>query len=236
MNRYMSRMLAGAVAAGGLAAAGCHSDPFSKHGDPCWPDRYANESRAAVVANFQPQVENGHILDQTVWNMHFDFGTDRLNGAGMDKLDQLARRRPAPDPRMFLQTARDIPYDPEKPEAYANKRVELDTARVAAVRKYLKATMTGRETEVEIQIHDPSYPGIDVNPGVAPRVYVPSPQERSRGANVPPVPVTNVLGGASTGGAPAGGGGTAPPPPPGSSPGGTTGGTTSGGTSGTTRP
>ena len=62
-------------------------------GDPCWPDRYANKARAATVANFQPQVENGQILDQTVWNTHFEYRTDRLNGAGMDKLDQLARRR-----------------------------------------------------------------------------------------------------------------------------------------------
>ena len=78
-----------------------------------------------MVATFQPQVENGHILDQTLWNTHFEYGTDKLNGAGMDKLDQLARRRPPPDPLLFLQTARDIGYDAEKPGDYAAKRARV---------------------------------------------------------------------------------------------------------------
>src|SRR3954453_23076390 len=86
MARYVTKLVAGVVLAGGAAlAAGCHADGEHGHSDPCWPERYANESRAAVVANFQPQVENGQVLDQTVWNMHFEFGTDKLNGSGMDK-------------------------------------------------------------------------------------------------------------------------------------------------------
>src|SRR5262249_6875237 len=125
MARYLTKLVAGAVLAGGAAwAAGCHADGEHgefHHGDPCWPDRYANESRAAVVATFQPQVENGQVLDQTVWNMHFEFGSDKLNGAGMDKLDQLSRRRPSPDQRVFIQTARDIVYDAEKPGDYASR-------------------------------------------------------------------------------------------------------------------
>jgi hypothetical protein len=202
MNGFKAKILSGAAMAAGVLASGCHSgEAWKWHGDPCWPDRYANESRAAVVANFQPQVDNGQILDQTIWNMQFDYGTDKLNGEGMDKLDQLARRRPQPDPRIFLQTARDIPYDAEKPGDYAAKRVELDSKRVVAVQKYLKTTLTGRESMFEVQIHDPIYPGVDVNPGVAPRVYVPSPQERARGANVPAIPNTGLNGAAATGGA-----------------------------------
>src|SRR4051812_16512593 len=162
MNRYMTSLMGGAVLAGAMLAAGCHhGDGYSGHGDPCWPDRYANESRASVVANFQPQVENGQILDQTIWNMHFEYGTDRLNGAGMDKLDQLARRRPHPDPRVFVQTARDIPYDAANAASYAKSRVDLDTARVASVQKYLATTLTGRPAPFDVQIHDPSYPGIE---------------------------------------------------------------------------
>src|SRR5207302_268943 len=102
-------------------------------------------------------------------------GTDRLNGAGMDKLDQLARRRPHPDPRVFIQTARDIGYDGAKPEEYAAKRQELDTKRVAAVQKYLAASLTGRPANFDVQVHDPAYPGID---GAAPRVIIPTPQSR----------------------------------------------------------
>jgi hypothetical protein len=218
MNGFKAKLLTGALGAAGLMAAGCHTGEWNWHGDPCWPDRYANESRAAVVANFQPQVDNGHILDQTIWNMHFEFGSDKLNGEGMDKLDQLSRRRPQPDTRLFLQTARDITYDADKAADYAAKRVELDSKRVVAIQKYLKATLTGREMAFEVQIHDPVYPGIDVNPGVAPRVYVPSPQERSRGANVPTVPVTGISGAGGAVAAPAGGG-AAPPPPPSGSPG-----------------
>ena len=183
MNGLKAKILSAATVASGLMAAGCQSSgDWHWHGDPCWPDRYSNEARAATVANFQPQVENGHILDQTLWNMHFEYGTDKLNGAGMDKLDQLARRRPQPDQRVFLQTARDISYDAEKPGEYATKRVELDNKRADAVRRYLKATLTGRELIFDIQIHDPSYPGID---GAAPRVIIPPPQARVGGGIVP---------------------------------------------------
>jgi hypothetical protein len=204
MKGITSKVLAGALLAGAVVATGCHSHSLVKddgtcgHGDPCWPDRYANEARAMAVASFQPQVENGHVLDQTIWNMHFDYGTDRLSGAGMDKLDQLARRRPHPDTRLFLQTARDIAYDAEKPNDYAVKRNDLDTKRITAIQKYLAATLTGRPATFDIQVHDPAYPGID---GAAPRVVVPSPQVRAQGA----APSAGVSGG---------GGAVAPPPPP----------------------
>jgi len=202
MKRFMTKLLSGAFLAGGVLATGCHgfgggcADGSCTYcGDPCWPDRYANEARAATVASFQPQVENGHVLDQTIWNMHFDYGTDRLNGAGMDKLDQLSRRRPHPDCKLYMQTARDIAYDPEKPNDYATKRNDLDTKRITAIQKYLAATLTGRPANFEIQVHDPAYPGID---GAAPRVVVPEPKSRIAGggpnvivpapAPVPPPP------------------------------------------------
>jgi len=207
MKRFMTKLLTGAFLAGGVMATGCHS-VHSLHGmggcadgdctycgDPCWPDRYANEARAATVASFQPQVENGHVLDQTIWNMHFDYGTDRLNGAGMDKLDQLARRRPHPDTKLYMQTARDIPYDAANPSDYSAKRNELDTKRITAIQKYLAATLTGRPANFDIQVHDPAYPGIE---GAAPRVIIPSPAMRIAGggpavvvpapAPVPPPP------------------------------------------------
>ena len=205
MARYMKKLVAGVFLAGGAAlAAGCHSDGsnHSGHGDPCWPDRYSNESRAAVVANFQPQVENGQVLDQTVWNMHFEFGSDKLNGAGMDKLDQIARRRPHPDQRLFLQTARDVSYDVGKPEDYASKRQELDTKRVTAVQKYLSATLTGRQVSFDVQIHDPSVPGIE---GAAPRIILPTPAQRVTGpVSVPAGQISPGAGGGSGSGTTAG--------------------------------
>lgn len=180
MSGLTSKVLAGAVLVGGALAAGCHHSETDRwHGDPCWPDRYENEARRSQVAAFEPQVLNGHILDQTIWNMQFDYGTDKLTGAGIDKLDQLARRRPAPDTRIFLQTARDIPYDAERAGDYATKRTELDTKRVAAIKKYLATSLTGRPSTFEIEVHDPAPPGID---GAAPRVIVPSPRTRAMGA------------------------------------------------------
>ena len=192
MSGYLTKLLSGAFLAGGVLSAGCHhqSGEVSGHGDPCWPDRYANESRASVVASFQPQVENGHVLDQTVWNSGFEFGSEKLNGAGMDKLDQITRRRPHPDTKLYLQTARDIVYDAEKPNDYAAKRNELDTKRVLSVQKYLAASLTGRPATFDIQVHDPSPPGID---GAAPRVIVPTPQSR--------VGAGAAAGGAATSGA-----------------------------------
>ncbi|HKB04109.1 MAG TPA: hypothetical protein VKD90_17940 [Gemmataceae bacterium] len=219
MKGFTTKVLAGAVLAGGVLASGCHhggmhGDSGMGCGDPCWPDRYANEARQSVVASFEPQVENGHILDQTIWNLHFDFNTEKLNAEGMDKLDQLARRRPHPDTRLFLQTARDIPFDAAKPADYGTRRNELDTKRIAAIKSYLDATLTGRPAAFDVQVHDPAPPGIDVNPGVAPRVYVPQPQDRARGAAIPPVPVTGVTGVQGGGAAAGAGGGTPPPPPP----------------------
>jgi hypothetical protein len=69
---------------------------------------------------FTPQVHNGRILDQTIWNYHFESGSDKLTPGGMDKLDQLVRRRPEPDPRVFLATARDLIYNADKPDEYAD--------------------------------------------------------------------------------------------------------------------
>jgi len=173
MKSYMTKLMGGAVLASGMLAAGCHhGDGYSGHGDPCWPDRYANESRAAVVANFQPQVENGHILDQTIWNIHFEYGTDKLTGGGLDKLDQLARRRPHPDPRVFLQTSRDA---------------ALDAKRITAIQKYLATTGSG--TPYEVQVHDPAPPGIEsVWPGrvpakAAPVVQAGAPVTVNQGSN-----------------------------------------------------
>src|SRR4051812_19110825 len=36
--------------------------------DPCWPERYNTLARRSVNHAMAPQVMNGHVLDQTVWN------------------------------------------------------------------------------------------------------------------------------------------------------------------------
>ena len=69
-----------------------------------------------------PQVSNGHVLDQTVWNYDFEPGTDKLTGGGLEHLAYLARRRPQPDPMVYLQTAQDVAYDPASPDKLAATR------------------------------------------------------------------------------------------------------------------
>ena len=84
-------------------------------------------------------MQNGHILDQTVYNTQFEPGTDRLNAGGMDQLDNLVRRRPVPDPRIFLATARDLAYDPGNPDGYKTAQDDLNNKRAIAIQKYVGA-------------------------------------------------------------------------------------------------
>jgi hypothetical protein len=206
MVKLSTKLVGGAFLLGAALASGCgHTgEKYNDLADQCWPERYAQESRKLVHANIEPQVQNGHILDQTIWNEHFDRGSEKLNASGMDKLDQLARRRPAPDTKIFLQTTRDLNYDAAKAEEYVTKRSELDGKRIAAIQKYLNTTTSGRGLSFEVAVHDPSVPGID---GAAPRLVVPNPRTRAGlGAGTGGTGAAN-----GQGGAPQGGGNTAPP-------------------------
>lgn len=128
--------------------------------DPCWPERYNAMARSSVNHAFAGQVNNGHVLDQTVWNYHFEPGTHKLNPYGMQHLAYLARRRPHPDPKIYLQTAQDVPYDPAAPEKFVDRRNELDQLRSQAVLKYLQAQTANRPVHFDITVHDPSEVGM----------------------------------------------------------------------------
>jgi len=124
--------------------------------DRCWPMRYANLAHRSVNRSFTPQVQNGHVLDQTVYNHHFDCGTDRLNCMGMAHLQYLSRRRPEPDRTIYLATSLDLAYDAACPDRYCGARQELDTLRVAAVQKYLQGLNCGRCPDFQVLVHDPA--------------------------------------------------------------------------------
>lgn len=156
MKGIITRSLTGAAALGGLAAGGCHGE--GKCIDNCYPERYVHMARQEVVAAFAPQVQNGEILSQTVWNYCFEPGRDELTTGGRDYLDGLARRRPSPNPRVYLATARDISYDPANPDRYTEVRRDLDDRRATAVQKYLTAQTAGRPMAFEIVVHDPAQP------------------------------------------------------------------------------
>jgi hypothetical protein len=152
------------VITGPLLLTGCYR--YIDLVDVCYPERYSAMARQEVIAAFAPQVNNGHILDQTMWNYHFETGSDELNPAGLEHLDYIVRRRPQPDPRIFLQTARDLKYNPAAPEEYVNKRQELDAKRVTTIQRYLTAQLAGRPMTFEVLVHDPQPTGFSAQEAV----------------------------------------------------------------------
>jgi hypothetical protein len=151
VNRAVLLLGTGAAAAGG---AGCYE--YRDLVDPCWPQRYNYMARREVNEAFAPQVQNGHVLDQTIWNYHFEAGADKLTAGGLDHLAYLARRRPHPDCIVYLQTAQDVVYDPAAPEKLAEVRQELDAKRIAAVQRFLNAQAAGRGVAFQVLVHDPA--------------------------------------------------------------------------------
>src|SRR5262245_38956771 len=162
MTSLTRHALAGMVLAGAIGSSGCWT--VGKCADPCWPERYNYKARTEIIAAFAPQVQNGHILDQTLYNTAFVVGTDELTNIGRDQLDTLVRRRPHPDPRVFLATARDIPYDPANPATFVETRRNLDNARAASIQRYLGAQTAGRPMQFEVVVHDPMPVGDHADP------------------------------------------------------------------------
>jgi hypothetical protein len=163
MNGFITKNLAAACLVGGLSmAVGC--DCYRNIVDPCYPQRYTAMATQEVNASMTPQINNGHVLDQTVWNNHFEPGTDRLTPGGMEHLAYLARRRPCPDALVFLQTAEDIPYDQAAPDRFAETRALLDGRRIQAVQNYLMAQTAGRHLSFEVVVHDPAEVGMAATP------------------------------------------------------------------------
>jgi hypothetical protein len=170
MNRTIRAAAAAAMLASGLGSVGCvHTEHatgsafdtvYAKCVDPCYPERYSYAARQAVIAPFAQQAYNGHVLNQTIWNYYFEAGTDRLTPAGVEKLDSLARVRPGPDPRLYIQTARDLPATAD-PAKNADTRADLDARRAAAVLKLMsnQPAFAG-QVPYEVFVHDPTVPGV----------------------------------------------------------------------------
>lgn len=190
MKRLFRNCLAGlALGAGGISLTGCGC--YRELVDPCWPERYNAQARNTTREIFDTQAMNGHVLDQTIWNYEFEIDpktggpTAVLTPAGMEHLKYLSRRRPCPDPRIYLQMAQVVPGGAVVPlEKFASARADLDGKRAAAVQAYLAAITSGRDQAVpyEVLVHDPAEVGIraqpiagsqpnPVTPGSIPRLY-----------------------------------------------------------------
>src|SRR5437588_778116 len=105
------------------AAGGCYG--YKDLVEPCYPDRYEFMAREEVKTALGAQVQNGHILDQTMRGYFFEPGTAKLTPGGVNQLIYLVRRRPAPDPVIYLQSATvgtDVVYDAANPQVMAEKR------------------------------------------------------------------------------------------------------------------
>jgi hypothetical protein len=207
------------VTSGLAVVGGC--DCYRNLVDPCYPDRYEYAARQEVISSFAPQVQNGHFLDQTVWNYHFEPGTERLTKGGMEELVHLARRRPYPDCTIYLATAHDIDYDPAAPNKYQEQRANLDQRRIQAIQTYLAAETSGRNLSFEVVVHDPPETGLAAQAmGISVgKMYLSFQGSASAGAGVPgavggvqPPGISIAPGGAGSGGAGgAGGSGGSPP-------------------------
>src|SRR5438309_8877621 len=173
MKGLIRKNMAGLGMLGALAlGGGCET--YRNLVDPCYPQRYEFASRVETVGAIAPQVLNGHVLDQTVWNYQFEPGSDRLTPGGMEHLGFLARRRPAPDPNVYVQTAQDVTYDPKAPDRFAEARANLDNRRVQAVQNYLMAQTAGRHLTFDVTVHDPNEVGLGAVPvgGAVGKMYL----------------------------------------------------------------
>ena len=120
--------------------------------DPCYPERYNAQARQSVRDMHNAQSAQGHKLDQTIWNNHFEKdantgeGSAVLNEAGKELLRQIARRQPWPDHQLWLQFGHDV----KEP----NRR-NVTTLREVAIRNFLEAnTQHANGKAYNIEIHD----------------------------------------------------------------------------------
>ncbi len=156
-------LLVGAV--GCVHCEGSLEDRYRNWVDGAWPYRYNYSARQAVLAPFAQQTVNGQFLHQTLWNWHFEPGSDQLNGAGVEKLNTLVRNLPHMEPRIYLQTARDIAPTAENLARLKELRAELDARRAAAIRRYV-AAQPGGSADIEVFVHDAPPPGMPSRFGV----------------------------------------------------------------------
>ncbi len=163
MKGFITRAAAVLALAGVIGAfVGCQC--YRQIVDPCYPERYTAVARQETLTPFAAQVGNGHVLNQTVWNFMFEHGSDKLTPGGQARLSYLSQVRPVPDPKLFLQTAHDINYDPAAPEKFVQARAELDQKRREAVLKFVMADTAGRPVPFTVDVHDAPVPSLAAPP------------------------------------------------------------------------
>ena len=166
MKGFIARTVAvrPAVAAG-LGLVGCCG--YATSWIPATPTlQYAWHARKSASA-FTPQIQNGHVLDQTVWNWHFE--TDEkdpnigptLNAAGMENLNYLVRRRRAPTRRSTWRPPRSSRPTTSGASGELCRRTAASWTRTA--RSPSRSTWTAQTAAAVVErsmssVHDPAEP------------------------------------------------------------------------------
>ncbi len=143
----------GAVGAIGCSSSrpGLQSDFQQVNNNNSWPERNGYLSRQAVLHPFETQMNNAKVGNDVLMNGYFEAGGEKLNPVGRDKLDQLARKMPAPNSTIYLQSSNDVAYDEKAPEKAIAARSDLDNKRAQAVLAYLSTRPSARGTNFEVQ-------------------------------------------------------------------------------------
>jgi hypothetical protein len=200
MNGRMKKgITAGLLVAGAFAGAGCCGS-YNDLVDPCYPQRYNCMSRAEVDAPLAAQARNGLILDQTLFVHHFAAGSENLLPGGQALLARVARRRPFPEPEVFIQAAQ-APYDFEyttgKEDEALGRQQELNEKRREATLAFLRRVRP--DVPFTVTIHKPSSIGMSAREAT-------TAVQQLRGSATGAFQ-TNIGGSTGTGGGTGGGGG-----------------------------
>jgi hypothetical protein len=169
LRRRLAIHLAGGLLGLGAGFPALAGDLRTAIEPPPWPEVPTRLARNAVLTPFQMQAQNGMMLDQTLWNFHFIVVTDdkgkvteadELSPSGMALLDRLARRYVDTGCvfNLYLQTGRDVPYNPEKVHEMLRERAERDQKRVLSIGAYLAANWPG--VPGSVHVYDPNMPGL----------------------------------------------------------------------------
>jgi hypothetical protein len=143
MNGFITKLVSGTcLSAGLISLVGCTH--YRDIVDPCWPQRYNSIAQHNTRDMLNAQSDKGHVLDQTVWNWHFEADpktgapTDRLNGAGIETLKLISRHMPSPDYLVYLQNAQDVPFVAGiAPDILVGQRSQLNERRIQAIQTFL---------------------------------------------------------------------------------------------------
>lgn len=167
MNGFIRKTVAGSCLSLSLVllVGGCYH--YRELVDPCWPERYNSMARHGVRDMVNAQADRGHMLQQTIWNWHFereknDAPSDRLNGAGIEVLRRITQTTPAPDFHVHLQNAQDIPYvEGVAAEKLIVQRELLNKRRTDSILRFLSTQVTASGSgNYQVAVHDIAPPGI----------------------------------------------------------------------------